>query len=178
MRARILLAGSLGLAVVVVACAAYRQPPSPRVELLRCGRGSGTPETKVFSPEQTDSLVLRGHKLIIPAGALSEPTEVTMWEPPTELIKVRLRAKDQERFRFTGGKYPVLAVSYARCGTTKQIPQDQLSVYRLRSDEREDRAPLETTPLPSTPYPHQQEVRATLSRLSGYGVGQIVDSPI
>ena len=178
MRARTWFAGSLGLAVAIVACAGYRHPPSPRVELLRCGRGSGTSQTKLFGPEQTDSLIVSGHKLIIPAGALSEPTEVTMWEPPTQLIKVRLRTRGQERFRFAGGKYPVLAVNYARCSNAKQIAERRLSVYRLRSDDREDAAPLESTPLPSTLYPDQQEVRATLSRLSGYGVGQIVDSPI
>ena len=130
----------------------------------------------VFSPEQTDSMIVSGHKLIIPAGALTKSTEVTMWEPPTQLIKVRLRARGQEHFRFSGGKYPVLAVSYARCNPA-QVAKGPAAVYRLRSDEREDLEPLEATPLPSTPYPDQREVRASLSRLSGYGVGQIVASP-
>ena len=178
MRARMWGVRSLCLPIVLLGSAHYTPPePRPRTELIRCGRGSGASETKIFSPEQTDSLVLSGHKLIVPAGALSEPTEITMWELPTPLIKVRLRSGYQEHFPFAEDRHAVLAVSYARCSNAKQIAEGRLSVYRLKSDESEDIEPLETAPLPSTPYPDQHEVRATLSRLSGYGIGRLADIP-
>lgn len=178
MRTRVWGIGSLCLPIVLLASVHYTPPePRPRTELIRCGRGSGDSETKVFGPDQTDSLMVSGHKLIVPAGALSEEAEFTMWELPTPLIKVRLRAGDREHFPFVEGRHAVLAVSYARCSDTKRIMEEPVSVFRLRSDESEDAFPLDTVPLPSNHEPEQSEVRANLSRLSGYGVGWLT-SPV
>ena len=174
MRTRMWGIGSLCLPIVLLGSVGYTPTESrPRTELIRCGRGSGASETKIFSPEQTDSLVLSGHKLIIPAGALSEPTEITIWELPTPLIKVRLRSGDHEHFPFAEDRNATLAISYARCSNAKQIAEGPVAVFRLKSDDLEDTVPLDTVPLPSNHEPEQREVRAKLSRLSGYGVGSL-----
>ena len=151
----------------------HRPPPA----LIQCGQGSGNSVTHQFSPNQTDSLVLNGHKLIVPQGAVSQPTQITMRELPTPLIKLRLQANGSERFAFAKGQHATLVVSYARCDQRNEIAQQQTAVYRLRSNDLPDASPLSDTPLPSRPYPSLFETRASLSRLSGYGVGRLDGGP-
>ncbi len=180
MRLRTRGIGILGLGLVLFACTPppLPPPPSPPGEpgvvgrLLVCNRGTGTSASKTFMVNRTDSLELNGHKLIIPAGALSSPTEFTMRELPTRIIKLRLHAGEKEQFSFARGKPATLVLFYGgRCANAGEIAQGPASVYRVRSDDSTDTVPLDSGPLPSAHYRVQREVRASLSRLSGYGVG-------
>lgn len=166
--------------VAVVACAATvplrpgggnRPPP----ELIECTQGSGDSETHTFTPDRADSMELHGHKLIVPERAVSAPTEITLRELPTPLIKLRLQANGRERFTFANGRAAILVVSYARCPNRDAISQQQTAVYRLRSNDLPDATPINNTPLPSTPYPTFWQTRASLRGLSGYGVGRVAD---
>jgi hypothetical protein len=178
--ARSWVPGLVGLAVALVACAGS-QPPSDRPgrqpRFVSCQAGSGRDTTKMFSPTQTDSLVFNGHKLVIPAGALSRETEFRMRELPTRQVKVRLwggKSKSgnwREEFRFEPKAHATLAVSYRRCSNKDEIAKESLAVYRGTSRDVEDTTPVEPGPRPSRHYPQQFEVRASLSHLSGYVIG-------
>lgn len=180
MRLRTRGIGFLGLGLVLFACTPppLPPPPSPPGEpgvvgrLLVCNRGTGTSASKTFMVNRTDSLELNGHKLVIPAGALSAPTKFTMRELPTRIIKLRLHAGEKEQFSFARGKPATLVLNYrTRCANADEIAKGSASVYPLKSDDSEDVVPLDSVPLPSTHYRDQREVRASLSRLSGYGLG-------
>ena len=183
MQSRVWAIGLLGLAGAVVACVRYTPPAEDglarQATLVRCDKGSGRDTTKTFSPNRTDTLELDGHMLIIPAGALSKETEFRMKELSTSLIKVRVWGGKnifgwKEGFKFNPGTHATLAVSYDRCGNEGEIAQKPLAVYRLKSNDSEDTRPYEPAPRPSTHYPDQRQVRASLSHSSGYGIGQIV----
>ncbi len=140
--------------------------------LLRCNPGSGNTASVTVGANQADSVMLNGHKLIIPAGAVTRETVFTLHELKTPLLKLRLQVNGREKFTFPQGRHATLVVNYGqRCANRDQIARGSVGVYRLRSDDTQDDAPLEAGPRPSTHYPRQYEARASLSHLSGYGVG-------
>lgn len=173
MKTRLWEIGLLGLMLALFACGREAAVPPP-TQIIVCNPGSDSSVTRVFRPNQTDSLVLNGHKLIIEERALTAETEFTMQELPTPIIKVRLWQGKNEHPTFPTDKPAILALNYGnRCPPPKrdQLAKGSVSMYRLRSDNSADTAPLNSTPLPpiSTPIPY--EVRASLSQLSGYGLG-------
>jgi len=59
------------------------------------------------------SLKVAGHKLNIPAGAVSSPTTFTLTAPAGRYLKLEITAGDSEHYRFSA---PVaVTISYARC---------------------------------------------------------------
>jgi hypothetical protein len=122
--------------------------------------------------------MLNGHKLIIPAGAVTGATEFTLHELPTRMIRVRVQAngKDSLTFPEPESKHAKLVLYYEeRCKNSNpssdQIAQGSASVYRVKSDKPGDTVPLDTVPLSSSHERERREVRASLTRLSGYGLG-------
>lgn len=148
------------------------------MQLLRCDPGSGNTASVTVGANQADSVMLNGHKLIIPAGAVTRETVFSLHELKTPLLKVRLQVNGRERFTFPQGRHATLVINYGqRCTNRDQIAQGSVGVYRLRSDDREDVAPLEASPRPTTHYNRRYEARASLSHLSGYGVGWLTSQP-
>lgn len=139
---------------------------APRDKLLKADKIEAATVSAWVGPKG-EKLRLRGHTLDIPKGAVPERTLFTMEEPNSDVIKVVIRANDQEHYEFANKVYPTLTLSYAeRAGDAKPEKGRTFAIYRVDecSSEIDKR-------LKSGHEAEKKRVSATLETLSGYAVG-------
>jgi hypothetical protein len=125
-----------------------RAPASPSYS--REGRAS-----KVIGPEGGVLVTAEGHQLVFPAGALREPTEITMTTDP-EYVGVEL---EPHGLVFPAGRGPMLTLNYSGADVS---PFRSLAVVYVDDAG----TPLEL--LPTTNLGGAEKVRTRLQHFSGY----------
>ena len=71
---------------------------------------------------------LGGHSVLVPGGALLGPTSLTITEPASNIVVLRIQANDAQHFQFEA---PVLVtISYARCHR-RSLDQGALEVWYI-----------------------------------------------
>jgi hypothetical protein len=123
------------------------------------------------------SLVLtgRGHRLTIPAGAVSVDTEFTMIEPKSQFIIVLLLADGQHQFPFKPTSDPVVLTLNYKKRHAQLGEGEKPRIHQIRTGHGPE--DIDAAPIIDTPPEHtdgtdaSQEVSARLHRLSGYVIG-------
>lgn len=110
------------------------------------------------------TVTLGGHQVKIPAGALLEPTEITLVEPVSNYMKIHVLAGGSETFTFLE---PVeITLSYERC-TRSNIDKEPLEVWHV--DEVTNEL-LEN--MGGVDDKDARAVTFTTDHLSGYAIAQ------
>lgn len=114
--------GCILVAVVLVGCAEPSAPVSPEAgpafslaatHPMKCPAEEGLSASATISA-RGGMVAVGGHSVVVPPGAVSRPTRITLTAPASRYLEVELNANGQESFEF---RRPVeVTVSYARCG--------------------------------------------------------------
>jgi hypothetical protein len=113
--------------VLLGACSTDTPTASPPAPLLsrtvesvdRATRIAVCPTTESYRTEGIlgptgGTLEVAGHRVTIPAGTLTEPTQVTLSAPAGRHVKLVLSARGTQHYRFRAPV--VVTISYDRCG--------------------------------------------------------------
>lgn len=130
-----------------------------RHELLTCpGGDDDAVATKVIGPKG-GKLKLGGFVMQIPAGAVPETTTFAMRVPESKVLKVKIRARDEQHYTFQA---PVLiTLDYSRCHA---IPSDPTAWYI----DEDTNAELEQ--MPGSNNRAAQSFTLQTGHLSGYAL--------
>lgn len=102
--------------------------PSP----LECPVSTTSSKTALISL-LGGTIELDGHRVVIPAEAVLQPTEFTLTVPASNYVEVDIKAAGQEHYEF---RKPVsLTLSYARC-TRTNIDKEALRIYYIDSQTK------------------------------------------
>ena len=144
---------SLGLMSVLAACA-DSGPTAPQATtsdaaVAYLSKGRGRPENRPpllvcpgTHPQQASGVIdarggtlsLGSHRMVVPEGAVREPTEFTMTVPTSRYMELDIRASGQEHYVF---ERPVsVVIDYTRCRDT-QLLSDALSVWYIDGQRKE-----------------------------------------
>lgn len=125
------------LASVLSACADITPPEQAALN----GSSSRLVECPINTTKSTSGLIgplggtllLDGHAVVIPAGAVPALTEFKLTVPASRFVEVQITAKGQEHFVFDA---PIAGViSYARC-TRSDIDNVPLSVWYIDGETK------------------------------------------
>lgn len=104
-------------------------PRPPEVDRwLECGRGTGDSCTQTIGPAG-GTIELRGHRLVVPQGAVDRDMQFTLREAATRELMVVVTAAGP--FKGTVD----LTLSYARCQESLLPPGARLVVWRFRKQD-------------------------------------------
>ena len=161
-RVRSLLALA-GILITIGGCAESPSPVAVDAAWQKISRPAGpsfsrsgedSPTSKLIGPEG-GSIQNGGHKLVFPAGALSEPTVITM-STDAEYVGVHL---EPHGLQFPAGREPVLTLDYSGADT---------SVFSSLSVVYVDDAGTIQEVLPTKELGGGGKLRANLEHFSGY----------
>ena len=103
-----------------------------------------------------------GYRLVVPPGAVDEPTEFTLTVPESRYAEVRIQVAGEERYDF--GRPLTLVISYARC--RGEATEQPLRIVRVAPDSDE----IVDAGVCSVDDKSQSAVWATLPRISRFVV--------
>ena len=133
--------------------------PNPR--FIPCRNDHETSDAVTIGPAG-GSVTLNGHRLDVPAGAVTQDVRFTITVLPAAFLKVRIEADGKPNFDF---QVPAsLTLSFARCAPAD--PNEPLGIFKI--DLRND-AVLKR--LGGEVDRQAQTITAKLDGLSGYSVG-------
>ena len=139
---------ALLLTCSLVACEA-RDPAALSLEPPILTASSG-PSLLICPSNQTTSgggtltdlggtVTVNGHSVLVPEGALDEPTSIQITEPASQYVEIGLQANGLEHFDF---ELPVLVtVSYARCSRSNLFGRE-LEVWYIDQTTHELLEPM------------------------------------
>lgn len=148
-----LLRGALsaGLIATAAACAdgtptgPSAAAPSPATLSVAANRPAHTPPLLVCPggrPQRASAVIgagggtlaLGGHLMVVPEGAVPQPTEFTMTLPPSRYVEVDITAAGAEHYTFAR---PVsVVIDYSRC-RGPLLPSSDLSVWYIEGQNKE-----------------------------------------
>ena len=129
--------------------------------LLSCGVATPVTQSAVIGPKG-GSIVTSGATLVIPGGAVTEPTTFTVSVPATPYVEVDVRAEGHDHFEF---KHPVfITLSYARCDDAS-IGTKALKAVWIDTQSREVLDVMNAVDVRK-----DKEIKLLTDHLSGYAV--------
>jgi hypothetical protein len=88
-------------------------------DLLACAGGDDDAVVRMVIGPKGGTIALNGFSMVVPQGALLDTTTFVMRVPEAKVLKVRIRARDQQHFQFE--KPVAITLDYSRC---KKLPTD------------------------------------------------------
>ena len=132
----------LPFALLLLGACSTDSPTAPQLApmLSRTGESVDRPTRIVVCPTNESyraegilgpaggSLHVAGHRLTIPAGVLTEPTQFTLYAPAGSNVMLELSAGGAEHYTFRAPV--VVTISYDRCGR-QHLPSSPLSAWNI-----------------------------------------------
>jgi hypothetical protein len=135
------------LTILVAGCDSLQDDPTaPGPQIARVApRVSSRPQLVPCPSTETSSasatvgpdggvLTAAGSSILIPPGAVREPTDFTLTVPASDILEVDIAARDRDHFRFVGRVW--VTVDYSRCPSS-EVAGHRLGVWYIDPVTRE-----------------------------------------
>jgi len=133
--------------------------------LLVCSVAAPATGSAVIGPNG-GSLVVAGHAMVVPKGAVPTPTRFTMDVPASPYIEVTIHPDNEEHYSF---KRPVvITLSYSRC-TDAELPAKPLRAWWI-----DPRTKNSLGVMAGFDDRHDKRVVLFTDHLSGYAVAHLI----
>jgi hypothetical protein len=109
------------------------------------------------------TLAVGPHYIVLPPGAVLEPTEFTITEPASRFVEIRVRANGLDGFAFLE---PIsISISYERC--TRNLADADLTIYKIDPQTKQL-----LRHMGGSNDPVARRVTVASDSLSGYSIAQ------
>ena len=163
----------LAAALLTAACAESEKAASPQAPsaalvgssgatLVECPTNQTEAASGVVTPLLGGTVAVGGFSITLPAGAVLEPTTITVTVPASRYLEVDIRADGQEHFQFL--QTATVTLDYSRCGRGN-IDLKPLTVWYIDAATKQL---LEN--MPSVDDKLLRRITFTTSHLSGYAL--------